>query len=205
VKNDGLDWIDILGFDIPPWDRPGRVDLPRELVDPFLRLNSAQAAQINRGCVGLCNANLGPDPKTGRYARMPENYTGTKCFKTEPKAKAACKKCRESNSRPSVWAKQGRWKNRKEPAENQVDGTIPNDSVEANGGPGLFNYITCFGKKTATGEQVVAYAWMDRGKIFGRTQTYTFSEVPCSCVDYPDTMWCCSCVPCENAPSGGNR
>ena len=190
VFNDPLTLLDPSGLQaaggVPPWDRPGRQDVPRSDFDKWMKCclkKPLPAGEIDRGCIGLCSALQGPRPD-GNYQPFPEEFPGTECFLTEAEASAACRKNCKKPKRPFVFSKQSEWKGGKPPKPGP-DGQVPPDSLDNRGG--YYNYVSRY--RSPKGKK---YCWMNHS-TGTPGQTATFNDTPCDDRNYPDKIWCCSC------------
>ena len=141
---------------------------------------------LDHGCIGLTCIDQG----SGGY---PENEPDTKCWLDEAAAQADCQRCKKLSSKPccTVFAKQGKWKNNKQP-KKRPDGSISCHSVEsATPNMNDWNYVL---SKNGW------YLWGNTAKIPGKTQIFTVCK-KFPDYDYPATMWGASCVKTAKMPT----
>jgi hypothetical protein len=154
------------------------------------------------GCIGNCRASQG-----GSEKGLPEDYPKTQCWAGreggKAKAEAAAKKCPEGST-PLVWAKQGAWKDPKNPPRDG-DSVDPDSVTHVGGIPGNFNYVTKLGNFYVDmgqhawidpdGRKVASNVDLDKGKVF-------ICKKPAK-NGRPAEIWCMSCCP-KNDESGYN-
>ena len=141
--------------------------------------------ELDRGCIGLAAARQACDPRSGPYQTFPENAPNTTCYREE--ANADAHDCGEHSK--FIFAKQGIWKDGKEPIE-KADGSVPTDSV--TGDPpksGKYNYISVI---------LGWYWWINHQEFYNADdpQILTICDKPYKGPDYPETIWCATCRDC---------
>ena len=196
AKVDPSGWIEATASNWPPpgsttrTDGSGCIDIPlQKYIDwrntpPQVPLTQAVLDELARGCIGMTAVHQSCNPNSGPFNSSPENGKGTNCFLKEADANAV-----DCKGKPKlIFAKQGKWKEGKEPKPGP-DGSVPNNSVEGNGCEGCFNYVAVMGDQ---------YIWMNWGAGLGPgPQIITTCPKPPDDPHYPKAIWCATCKECD--------